>query len=306
MTRRDRKIMLALVPLLIVGGCWFAVLGPKRKQLSKASAALSKAEQRRDAAVSKANELEAAKTHFSGDYRAVLRLGKAIPGSLDMPALLVQLDSAARGTGIKFEKVSTGESSGSQSSTGSAQSSTQAPSSPSGNAAAGGAKAQTGLGRGTEAAGNTVNGANAKSAAADGSGGGKPAAGASAGQSGSAGGQSAQQAPGLESVPLDFSFKGSFFDLANFFHRLKRFVQVSNGRLAIRGRLMTVDSFTFTSGDSFPDLTATVKASVYLVPKAEGVSGGATPAGPSAQPATTTAAGSSSGPAAPATATATP
>ena len=303
MTPRDKKIMLALIPIIVLGGYWFAILGPKRKDLATASAALSKAEQRRDAAVSKANELEAAKVHFSGDYRAVLRLGKAIPSTLDMPALLVQLDSAARGTGIKFEKVSTGDSSGSESSSGGSGSSTQAPSSPAGDAAAGGAKAQTGPGRATESAGNAVNGSNAKSAAADGSGG-KGAAGASGGKS--AAGPSGRQVPGLESTPLDFSFKGSFFDLADFFHRLKRFVRVSNGRLAIHGRLMTVDSFTFTSGDSFPELTASVKATVYLVPKGEGVSGGATPSGPATQPATTAAAGNSS-PASPApTATATP
>jgi hypothetical protein len=111
--------------------------------------------------------------------------------------------------------------------------------------------------------------------------------------------------PGLQSVPLDFSFKGSFFHLANFFHRLKRFVQVANGRLEVRGRLMTVDSFSFTSSDSFPDLTADVHATVYLVPKSQGTTGGATPAGPPAQPASNPSPGSSA-PAAPPTATTTP
>ena len=89
-------------------------------------------------------------------------------------------------------------------------------------------------------------------------------------------------------MPLEFSFSGSFFHLANFFHRLKRFVHVANGRLQVRGRLMTVDSFTFKSGDSFPGLTADVKATVYLVPKQEGVTAGATPTGPASSTSTPT------------------
>ena len=302
MTARDKKLLLALVPIVILGGFWFVILGPKRAELSKASATLAKAQQRRDSAVAKANELEAARAGFSADYKAVLHLGKAIPSTLDMPSLIVQLDAAARGTGIKFNKIdASGESGpgGSKPASGGGQSTSQPPASPAGKAAAGGAKAQTGPGRATESAGNAVNGANAKSAAADQPGGGKTATGSSPGAPGAG-----TEAPGLTSVPLSFSFSGSFVHLANFLHRLKRSVQVVNGRLQVRGRLMTVDSFTFTSGDSFPSLIAEVSATVYLVPKSEGVSGGATPAGPRAQQASTPAGGSN--PPVPPTAAATP
>jgi hypothetical protein len=275
------------------------VLGPKRQELAKASAALQKAQQRHDQALSKATELEAARSRFSGDYHAVLRLGKAIPSSLDMPAVIVQLDKAARGTGIKFDKVSASQGdTGSSSSSSGSQPSTQPPASPAGKAAPGGASAATGPGRAAETAGNTVKDANGKSAAADQSGAGKAAGGSSGSQS------SGQQVAGLQSVPLDFAFRGSFFQLANLFHRLKPFVQVANGRLVVRGRLMTVDSFNLTSGDSFPSLTADIKATVYLVPKSEGTTGGATPAGPTAQTASSTS--GASAPSAPPTATATP
>ena len=100
MTSRDRKILLALIPLVLVAGYWFAVLGPKRKEATEASAQLAKAEGRRDAAVAKLNELRAAKARFDDDYRTVIQLGRAIPSSLDMPGLIVQLDKASRGTGI--------------------------------------------------------------------------------------------------------------------------------------------------------------------------------------------------------------
>jgi hypothetical protein len=107
-------------------------------------------------------------------------------------------------------------------------------------------------------------------------------------------------------VALEFSFKGNFFELADFFHRMKRFVYVSGDKVRVRGRLLTIDSVKYeASPDTFPALAATVQATVFLSPKAEGVAAGATPAGPGAPAAplpTSTASSSSPTP----TATATP
>jgi hypothetical protein len=60
---------------------------------------------------------------------------------------------------------------------------------------------------------------------------------------------------------------------------MKRFVKVANDKIVIRGRLMTIDSFTFDSS-AFPSIKAQVSATVYLAPKAQGVDAGATPQGP--------------------------
>ena len=57
-----------------------------------------------------------------------------------------------------------------------------------------------------------------------------PTAPAAAGAAGSA-----PPAGGLESVSMEFKFKGDFFELADFFHRLKRFVYV-DGRQGARAR----------------------------------------------------------------------
>ena len=46
---------------------------------------------------------------YAKDYATVVRLGKAIPSTLDMPSLLVQLESAAKGTGIDFDSITVGE-----------------------------------------------------------------------------------------------------------------------------------------------------------------------------------------------------
>ena len=113
LTGRDRKILFALIPVVAIVGYWFLLLAPKHKEASKIKDQLTQAQQVRDAAQQKASQLSGAKRSFGADYATVIRLGKSIPASVDMPSLLVQLDRAARGTGIKFTDVKTGSRTGS-------------------------------------------------------------------------------------------------------------------------------------------------------------------------------------------------
>ena len=114
---------------------------------------------------------------------------------------------------------------------------------------------------------------------------------------------------GLETVPLQLEFEGSFFNLSDFFHRVKRFVRVANQDVLVSGRLLTVEGVSWASdAENFPRLTATVNATIYLSPQAQGVTAGATPQGPApSTPAdNTTPAESAPDPAFAPTATATP
>ena len=102
-TARDRKIISILVPLILVAGYWFMVLAPKRAESQTVSQELTKAQSARDTAQQQVAQLNTAKASFADDYATVIRLGKAVPTTVDMPSLLVQLDDAARGTGIKID-----------------------------------------------------------------------------------------------------------------------------------------------------------------------------------------------------------
>jgi hypothetical protein len=273
-TDRDKKIILFIIPLLVLGAYWFFALAPKRDEANKAAEELTQAQGRRDNASAQLKQLNTAKASFARDFATVIRLGKSVPATVDMPSLLVQLDRAARGTGIEFQNVKTGQRTAAP---GSAPASGQGAQPPSSKPAQPGAPpAQSGPGRAAQAAGGAVQASNDSSAKAGASAGNQqaPAAPGAAGVGGSSG------APGLESVPLEFTFKGNFFSLSDFFHRMKRFVRVANDRIIVRGRLITIDSFSFKAGSTFPKLKAEVKATVYLAPKAEGVSAGATPSGP--------------------------
>jgi Tfp pilus assembly protein PilO len=266
LTPRDRRIVLILVPLLLLGVYWFVLLAPQREESAKVETELTKARGERDTAQAQIGQLNAAKASFAGDYQTVIRMGKAIPESVDMPSLLVQLDRAARGTGIDMAEITVtpaDEKSGGA-----------APAGPGGGGpGAGGSGAQSMPGKAAQGAGNAVNDANAKS---------EQNADTANAPSGAAA-PAAQQAPALSSVGLQFKLRGDFFDMADFFHRMKRFVRVVNDQIVVRGRLISIDSWDFKVEGG--KITAGVGATVYLSPKADGgVTAGASPTGPAATP----------------------
>jgi hypothetical protein len=270
LTSRDRKIVLIIVPLVLVLAYWFLLLAPKREAAGEAAATLETEKAALSDAQTQASTVRAAKDSFARDYAAVVALGKAIPTSVDMPSLLVQLEQAAHGTGIEFDGITMGERGPAL---GAGAPAAPAPAT---GAAPSGEEPQSGAGQAAAGA----------EAAADAASTPPPTAGASATAptDPAAAAAGSEPAPGaLEAVSMEFKFKGDFFELANFFHRLKRFVYVAGDKVRVRGRLMTIDGVEYTAeADTFPALAATVKATVYLTPKAVGATAGATPVGPGA------------------------
>jgi Tfp pilus assembly protein PilO len=299
-SERDRKILMLIIPLVVLAGYWFLILGPKRNEASVAADELAQQEQRLDTAKAAADQAKSAQNAFESDFTEVVRLGKAIPASVDMPSLIVQLDRASEGTDIRFTKIATGEREASAAPV----AATPAPSTDSSASgapvAAGGETASSSSGTAVESANNAQATANQNAANAEQSGvsptdtqtstgGVDPAAGATAAD----GTTAATTTTGLETVPLELEFVGDFFNLADFFHNVKRFVRVANKNVLVSGRLLTVEGVQWSSDtEIFPRLKATIKARVYLSPKSEGATAGATPQGPAAEsttPAGTTA-----------------
>jgi Tfp pilus assembly protein PilO len=296
LTDRDKKIMLLLIPIVVVGAYWFLLMSPKREQASEADAALVAQESRRDLAQTRVAALSGDRSDFEADYAELVRLGKAVPTSVDMPTVLVQLEAAAAGTDIDFKRIAADEREAAA-----VPAATPGTGDGSAPADAGGTPAASGPGTASESAGNAVNDANANSGAAaeqsgvapsdtqtstpanDGSlpvGGGTAVPGAT--------GTTGTGAPGLETVPLTLEFVGNFTDLADFFHRIKRYVETSENNVYVRGRLLTIEGVTFASEPSlFPKVTATITATAYLAPQSEGPTAGATPSGPATTPAAT-------------------
>ncbi len=291
---RDRKLLIGLIPIVLLVAFWFLLLAPKRQEASDAGKELTKQEQRRDSARQQLDAAKGAETDFAADYGEIVRLGKAIPTNVDMPSLLVQLDRAAAGTDLRFTRIATGDRTSAAPTPAPAPAATTDSSQPP--AAAGGETAQSAPGGAAEAANDTAAQQNAQAAQTSGldasdtqtstsSGKGLPVGGGST--AAVAGAAAATPPAGLETVPLELEFVGNFFNLADFFHDVKRFVRVANTNVVVGGRLITIEGVKFASDpELFPRIKAQLTATVYLSPKAEGVTAGATPQGPA--PATDT------------------
>lgn len=314
LTGRDRKIVILLLPLILIAVYWFLILSPKRKEANKLSSQATQVQKDRDAAVAQANALDHAKADFAAQFAQMVRLGKAIPTQVDMPSLIVQLDSAARGTSIQFADLKVGARVPAAPATTSTTTPSTGTSQPP--VAAGGAQAQSGVGKAAESANNTAATGNAQAIQQSGlsagdaatstasKSGGLPVGGGST--SATASTTPGQGVPGLDTVPLTFTFGGKFGNLAQFFHRLKRFVHVANNKISVQGRLITIDSLKFTSTSTdFPNIEADVTATVYLSPKDGGATAGATAQGPATSTPGATTPSTASG-SQPATAAATP
>jgi len=98
---------------------------------------------------------------------------------------------------------------------------------------------------------------------------------------------------GLGVMPYSISFDGNFFQIADFIHGLDSLVKTKHGTVTVKGRLVTVDSFSLAADPNggFPALQASFEVTTYLTPPGEGLSAGGDAGAlgaPSATPAATT------------------
>jgi hypothetical protein len=101
---RTYQVLLAgVVAIAAVGGYWKLVLSPKRVQ----AAQLSEQVAAQQAQLAQTQQLIAtytgAKDEYQANYSTVVRLGKAVPADDDTRSLVVQLDAAAKRSGIAFD-----------------------------------------------------------------------------------------------------------------------------------------------------------------------------------------------------------
>jgi type II secretory pathway pseudopilin PulG len=115
------------------------------------------------------------------------------------------------------------------------------------------------------------------------------------GTSGAGQATAAQLPPGVAVGPagfpveqFSFSFQGNFFHLSDFFNRLQHFVTAERNKVSISGRLMTLNAINLApSPTGFPQITANVSATAYMLPASQGLVAGASPTGPAAATTTT-------------------
>jgi Tfp pilus assembly protein PilO len=237
------KIALVVVAIIAIAGAfWLLLLAPKREKASELSEQVSALSSEVASARQQVVAGLAAKNGFADDYRQLVELGKAVPAEAATPSLLVQLNGLSERARTSFQSIALGGAGG----------------------------------------GGTT--ATATEATAGGTAGELLPLGAAAGPS------------GFAAMPYALAFEGGFFDITKFIDSLDSLVQPKgDGEVDAHGRLVTIDGFSLVpvgdagsgSGGGSPSsgsggaLAADFTVTTYVTPPGQGLTAGATSAGPS-------------------------
>jgi Tfp pilus assembly protein PilO len=106
---KNPKLLIAVVAFVaVIGAYWMLVLSPKRDQISKLDAQIGTAQTDLAQAQATLSTYQKAQAAYKTNYATVVRLGKAMPADDDVRSLVVQLDAAAKRTGVDFGSISVG------------------------------------------------------------------------------------------------------------------------------------------------------------------------------------------------------
>ncbi|HEY4812464.1 MAG TPA: type 4a pilus biogenesis protein PilO, partial [Solirubrobacteraceae bacterium] len=113
MTGRDRIVVIVVVLVAVLGAAWMLVVSPERKQASGLNAQVSAAQAQLASADSAVANARAAQSQYAAAYTSVVSLGKAVPPTQEVPALIDELAQATNRKDVQFASIATGGSSGS-------------------------------------------------------------------------------------------------------------------------------------------------------------------------------------------------
>jgi hypothetical protein len=254
------RIVLTVLPLTAAAvAFWLLAVAPKRQEASDIERDVADLQAQVDEQEELAQGAEAAREDFPRAYRRVVVLGKAAPEDDDTSSLLVQLNRVADRAGVEFISLETQDP---QESGAAAPPATDPP--PESEVQS--EEEPEGPAEGSELASSAT----------------PTEASAALLPIGAAIGPA-----GLPVMKYSLIFDGDFFALADFLEGLDEMVKSHNdGTVGVRGRLITVDGFELTppetDGPPSPDpsLSASLNITTFLTPPDEGLTAGASPAGP--------------------------
>jgi Tfp pilus assembly protein PilO len=105
MTGRDRMVLIAVVVVAVLAAAWIMVVSPERQQASQLSAQVTAAQTQLTSAEGKVSGARAAQSQYEAAYATVVNLGKAVPPSQEVPALIDQLAQASNEKNVAFASI---------------------------------------------------------------------------------------------------------------------------------------------------------------------------------------------------------
>jgi Tfp pilus assembly protein PilO len=104
-SRTFRLLIGVVVIAAAAGGYWKFVLAPKRAQADKLATEVTVTQAQLDQAKATLVSYKQAKTEYRDNYAKIIRLGKAVPADDDTRSLVVQVDAAAKRSGVDFDNI---------------------------------------------------------------------------------------------------------------------------------------------------------------------------------------------------------
>ena len=285
----DRAILLVLPLLALVVGFYLLVISPKRADIAEKNDRIDELNASIQASESQVGAAEAARDAYGDNYADVVSLGTAVPEDSDQASFVYSMNEIGADNSVQLRSWELVDAGG-----GIAPAEPVTPPVAPPATSEGDSSGSAGSGSEPAAPVGATDGSAASAA---------PVAATPTEASASLLPLGASVGPaGLPVLPYTIKYTGTFFKVADLLDAVNAGVEVDDSasdlasRPDVRGRLVTVDGFALTADPDggFPDVQATLALTTYVVPEDQGLSAGATPAGPptvaSPQPASSTAA----------------
>jgi Tfp pilus assembly protein PilO len=278
----DKAIVFGVLVGVLAIGFYLMVLAPKRQKASELNDQIDQL----NASISQQQQVasfaEDARKDFPRYYGRLVVLGKAVPQQADTGSMLVQLNTIAGDTHVDFRSIALGGDSASAG-TGSSATSTPTASAASNSTAAPAGTSTTPATGTTGTTGTTAGAATAGTSSTTSTAAAAPVPATESAAASLPIGAVVGPA-GLATLPYNMTFRGGYFDIANFIGGVDDLVQPTASAIRVTpdGRLFTVDGFAISGGlpGSSPKLKANFAVTTYATPADQGLTLGASPSGP--------------------------
>jgi Tfp pilus assembly protein PilO len=117
MTGRDRIVVLVVAVLAVVGAGWVLVVSPERDKATKLNTQVEAAKSQLASAESELANAHSAQAQYAKAYTSIVRLGKAVPASQEVPSLMYQVAQASNRKSVEFASIVAGTGGSSSSTT---------------------------------------------------------------------------------------------------------------------------------------------------------------------------------------------
>ena len=110
MSARDRLAVMAIAALAVLGAAWMLAVSPAREQASKLDSEVAAARGALATVQSEISSVSSARQLYRKAYASLASLGKAVPTSAEVPALMYAIDQASNRGKVQFTSIASGGS----------------------------------------------------------------------------------------------------------------------------------------------------------------------------------------------------